>query len=342
MLLSLLDVLIGLTVVYLILSTVASLLVELIEVWLRRRGKLLANCVEEMLILGSDAGSTHDTAKALAEFYNSVHIASLFPGRAEPGTLRSGKSVPQVINGKLPSYIPPERFAAAIQSLSEIAQSEPTKQLFASIRAAASANLPLAKDGDEEQARIEQSKALAKFFEESTERFSGWYRRHVKLILLGCGLLLALLSNADTLRIATTLSNNPDLRQAVVSSTLTHLRDSQKQSWYQNCESPADPGCEEHLREEINAQLALVETLGLPLGWKDEPLLQPSRSQPEEIQAPSCRCLAWLNKAVGIVITAFAISLGAPFWFDLLNKLGSVRSAIRPQENAKTTEEKPA
>ena len=71
MLLSLLDVLIGLTVVYLILSTVASLLVELIEVWLRRRGKLLANCVEEMLILGSDTGSTQDTAKALAPALHS-------------------------------------------------------------------------------------------------------------------------------------------------------------------------------------------------------------------------------------------------------------------------------
>lgn len=37
---------------------------------------------------------------------------------------------------------------------------------------------------------------------------------------------------------------------------------------------------------------------------------------------------------LGFLLTAFAISLGAPFWFDLLNKLISLRTAVK--ENTKT------
>ncbi|NOJ96918.1 hypothetical protein HMI51_28755, partial [Corallococcus coralloides] len=31
-----------------------------------------------------------------------------------------------------------------------------------------------------------------------------------------------------------------------------------------------------------------------------------------------------------LMVTALAVSLGAPFWFDLLNRLSMVRSANRP------------
>ena len=35
----------------------------------------------------------------------------------------------------------------------------------------------------------------------------------------------------------------------------------------------------------------------------------------------------WLAKLLGLLITAFAVSLGAPFWFDTLNKFMNIRSA---------------
>jgi hypothetical protein len=41
----------------------------------------------------------------------------------------------------------------------------------------------------------------------------------------------------------------------------------------------------------------------------------------------------------GYLITAFAISLGSPFWFDLLNKLVQIRGSIRQPVNAQTTTE---
>ncbi|MBO0798326.1 MAG: hypothetical protein J2P31_05845 [Blastocatellia bacterium] len=38
----------------------------------------------------------------------------------------------------------------------------------------------------------------------------------------------------------------------------------------------------------------------------------------------------WFLKVIGIFITALAISQGAPFWFDLLNRLVTLRSTVKP------------
>ncbi|AGZ41925.1 hypothetical protein [Actinoplanes friuliensis] len=41
-------------------------------------------------------------------------------------------------------------------------------------------------------------------------------------------------------------------------------------------------------------------------------------------QEPGAR--DWLLKLLGLVLTAAAAALGAPFWFDLLNRLVNLRS----------------
>ena len=38
-----------------------------------------------------------------------------------------------------------------------------------------------------------------------------------------------------------------------------------------------------------------------------------------------------LERLVGYLATILAISLGAPFWFDLLSKFMSIRSALKPK-----------
>jgi hypothetical protein len=46
--------------------------------------------------------------------------------------------------------------------------------------------------------------------------------------------------------------------------------------------------------------------------------------------------------ALGWLITAFAVSLGAPFWFDLLNKFVNVRASGKaPEEEPKSPKEVP-
>ena len=53
----------------------------------------------------------------------------------------------------------------------------------------------------------------------------------------------------------------------------------------------------------------------------------------KELAIPSTK-LGWLQKVVGWLITGIAVSLGAPFWFDVLNKFMVVRSTVKPHEKS--------
>jgi len=76
-----------------------------------------------------------------------------------------------------------------------------------------------------------------------------------------------------------------------------------------------------------------LENLGLPIGWDTA---EANKLLSHGIVTNK---KAWTRKLIGLLITALAVSLGAPFWFDLLNKFMVVRSTIKPHE--KSPEEKP-
>jgi hypothetical protein len=68
--------------------------------------------------------------------------------------------------------------------------------------------------------------------------------------------------------------------------------------------------------------LARLDTLGLPILW------QGVRPMPGVI-------LAYMgNSLLGWIVTALAVSLGAPFWFDMLNKIMVVRATVKPHEKS--------
>ncbi|HKC66204.1 MAG TPA: hypothetical protein VKB86_21345, partial [Pyrinomonadaceae bacterium] len=76
-----------------------------------------------------------------------------------------------------------------------------------------------------------------------------------------------------------------------------------------------------------------ILSLGLPMGW--------SGGYHNTLPGKDCDCSWWDQLQwhwLGWLITAIAISLGAPFWFDLLNKFIVVRSTVKPHE--KSPEEK--
>lgn len=62
-----------------------------------------------------------------------------------------------------------------------------------------------------------------------------------------------------------------------------------------------------------------LKTLDLPIGWE-----------------PGFAFPAWpgLTTIVGWLLTAFAATLGAPFWFDVLNKVMVIRSTVKPHEKS--------
>ncbi|RPH79952.1 MAG: hypothetical protein EHM80_06530 [Nitrospiraceae bacterium] len=78
--------------------------------------------------------------------------------------------------------------------------------------------------------------------------------------------------------------------------------------------------------ERIKQMSAETEKLGLPIGWSRES--KDPKALPSDVGG-------WALKIIGLLLTAIAVSLGAPFWFDVLNKLINIRSAGKQPERAR-------
>lgn len=341
MILQLLNVLIGLTLIYLIFSTIASALFELLEGLIRQRGKLLARGIKEILRHRSP-----DVAADLRRFYEHPLINSLYEGEFSERA------------HALPSYIPPEHFARAVLMLAEDADPEAaTTDPFVQLRAFAQrlvGQRPVA-EGESQVQALEA--AIVAHFNASMDRVGGWFGRYARAVLLGIGLLLAVVANVDTIQIVSNLSMDPLLADRIADSAAQYIEQRSDQvaadadapaadaaasttgtqldaSAADAAEGAADPAPtappEHDLRSgDIAAQLELIrgnrqiaESLGLPLGW-----------QASEFQ----RCFGreasigvTLKKLVGLLLTALALSSGASFWFELLNQLVKLRTSLKP------------
>ena len=66
----------------------------------------------------------------------------------------------------------------------------------------------------------------------------------------------------------------------------------------------------------IKQNVDQLSKLGLPLGWS---------TLPED-------ATGWIKKVIGLLITTLAVSLGAPFWFDVLKNFSNLRSSGPPPD----------
>jgi hypothetical protein len=66
----------------------------------------------------------------------------------------------------------------------------------------------------------------------------------------------------------------------------------------------------------------------LPIGWTEESW--GAFSDKLGLGGAQTDPFALIRTLVGWLITAFAVTLGAPFWFDLLKSFVNIRSSGRP------------
>jgi hypothetical protein len=296
---SVLDVAVGLTLVYLLLSLACSAAGEMVASLWKIRASDLARGMRELL---------HDTngTGMVQTIYNHPLIHSLFEGSYSPNTTR-----------KLPSYIPARNFALAlISSLEAPGTTRPAG--FEKIEEALKC---LRKEAGNDVAKLRESVEL--WFNSSMDRVSGWYKRRMQVILVVLGLVLAAAINADTLVLARRLAADEALRDALVAASQEYAKS-----------APAAGQEQKQAGDRLKENLAAIRGLGLPIGW--------NRSAAEAEAADSIPDSpgGWLLKAIGWLLTALAASLGAPFWFNVLNRLNVIRASVKPP--AKEAEPKPA
>lgn len=297
-----LEVAIGLGFVYLLLSLTCSAFTELIANVMALRAHDLETGIQRLL---DDAGDS----KRTAALYKHPLIKALVQGWP----------------ANKPNYIPSHTFTLAL--FDTLIPADPTKgaKSFREVRATIS-TLPkgdlrttLLLYIDEAHGDLKAAREnVEAWFDDSMDRVSDWYRRQAQIIILVFSLLLCAALNVDTLTLANTFYRDPTLRTAVVAAA------------EQSLQEPVVTEGDTPLTQAVALRNELT-VLELPLGWAAPDL---NTADPREMPITP---QGWIQKLVGVLLTAFAVSLGAPFWFDMLKKLVGMRAADKAKDEAEAT-----
>jgi hypothetical protein len=397
-----LDLAIGLSFTYLILSLICTTVVEAWASGRRLRPKNLQRAIHLLLGAGKPSKKSAPPAESLVgRFYAHPLIKALAPA------------------GRHPSYIAPAIFSKVVQEVirEDAARAEkgaapeddaPLSKFLADwkpagdaegaqVKAALAATLRGAKDATEENQRIQG------WFNATMERSTGWYKRDSQLHSAVIALLLTVMVNADTLQMAERLWTNPTLRAAVLEAAKERSKNPPVGLAYPDPDNPEPTTPVAAPSDELLTD-AERKALADLTGWSEEfrgfnrrvaetrvrarfgedtaKCVQARRKlesgtcvckKPQDVapceeasklvETPCCKAvfeelhsgrndasfpgrafftnpgitwdwLLWLLSlhTAGWLLTAAAVSLGAPFWFQQLQRLMKLRGAGVPQE----------
>jgi hypothetical protein len=348
----LMDVLIGLALVYLVMAVLCSGVNEMLAQKFSRRGRFLREGLMNML----------GDRSTYLQLVNHSIVASFY--RDVPGKPRN------------PSYLPPAHFAqalfdvmrmkaAVIQAPLEDGDGKPLANKDALVaqalagrdaepltlenlrRAAivcrdygypaAAALVPLLDGANGNLATAQKN--VEDWFDSTMDRVSGWYKLHAQKTLLAIGIVAAVLLNVDSIEILRRLAASDQLRTSLA-ATAAKVVETRQIGGVSVPVAAGDRNLDEKELREFAAGLKSLQDQGLPVGFAclaqaDADLRQVAGDCLAKLKA--LKTDSWFLKILGWLITAFAVTLGAPYWFDLLGKLISLRGGgPKPVKSAKS------
>jgi hypothetical protein len=367
-----LEVAIGLAMVFALVSTICTAVRELIESWLKTRASYLEYGIRQLLNDPQARGIARDV-------FDHPLVSGLYIGNYEKtGEQKSpaGGSENNAANDEppkrkwnarnknLPSYIPSASFAKALidvvargpagditvdtssqpitlarvrGNLAHIDNPHLQRALLSALDAA---------EGDLNRLRTN----IEAWYDSAMDRVSGWYKRTTQKMLFFIALAVAIVLNVNTITIADYLFRHDAERTALVA----------------NIQAPSTDATQQKLTiDEANEKLS---GMGLPIGWPETSYVEglgaprtraellrlkiapcerntdtaarhacaENAAQEVVTHSPGYEIFLW--SLVGWLLTACAATLGAPFWFDVLSKFMTVRSTFKPREEEKKKE----
>jgi hypothetical protein len=276
------DIAIGLILMYLVLSMLATVINEFIATKLKLRASTLRDGLAQIL----------DNPTLKDQFYKHGLVAtgnSAVGGDDSHVSYMSGRTFALAVLGSLDPTKPLPGFDDIKDMVVKLPPSKIRDTLLAQLTTA---------NGDLEKLRDN----LARAFDAMMDRVTGIYKRYLKWISLAVGIVLAVVMNADTIKVGTALWNDASLRAQMVETARS----------FKTPDAPAGGNVNVSVVTKA-IQDAETDLRPLPVGWPDTPKLTSFG--------------AWVMKIVGLLLTGLALSLGAPFWFDLLSKFMNLRGA---------------
>ena len=382
-----LDVTIGLVLIFLLYSLLITTVNEGIATALSLRARMLRNAIRDHMLSNASTDTRWQSIrKGIREVFSEIGV--IVVGRRKKSKIKMGdhffdhpiiKNYSATRVFSLPSYIPTENFSTILidllrkdfdqklpqiieykveQSGSREQENEITEDLSLSTdlvkikevldyygrHYAGTKSTPQGSVLEKETWRILQLRLkesgyqwerfiahLETWFDDTMNRVSGWYKRQTQIILFLLSLLLAAVLNVDSIEIAKKLSKDKEARAKVTALAIQAI-DTYKDDPRVKKTNKTDSA---DLISDADAQQAFTE-----YKRKLDSLVQQTKAEMEE--ADNILALGWKNKSgdhksltfyegaskcFGFLLTALALCLGAPFWFDLLNKLVRIRGA---------------
>lgn len=300
-----LEVGIGLALVYFILSLICQSINEWFASRLGMRAKSLEKAIRKLF----------NDPKKTEQFYSHSLITSLMDGERRPSYIPA-----KTFSRVLLDMITPSSAAEGITgirgmkgAISQLSESEIKGALLCFFNATQENLAQVRKD-------------IEDWYDSAMERVSGWYKRKIQWIILGISLGISGLLNADSFTIVNTLWRDDVLRASIVASA------------QKSVENPPSFDQDTSPRS-IDELYTDLQKLNLPIGWvgRDNPraLKDDPRAVPDDFRS-------WVYKVIGIVVTALAASQGAGFWFDLMKKFVDLRGVgKKPEEEEVKKDKKP-
>ena len=323
-----LDLVVGMIFIYFLLSIISSSAVEMILTLVNARAKLL----EEWLYTIFNKPVQGTEIKLGQAIMDHCSVTAL-----------SGK-------GKSPSYIDAKNFTSALLEKITFDPNDPDniatdfnalitkikntdllptelKRIFIAYAYEAVDSYERVTNKTISAFEIFRSK-IEDWYNSSMDRLTGnLKRKYSRPFTFWVATVTVLLLNADSINIAKYLYSNPDARAKVISQAYSIATDStqmfnKKLVTLSNTNDTTVPQLKATLQNGLNtineAKAMLNENL--PFGWTADyfTTLFPTANFWSGI-------LSLLAKITGLIATILAIMLGAPFWFDLLNKITNLR-----------------
>ena len=167
------------------------------------------------------------------------------------------------------------------------------------------------------------------WFNQAMDRVGGWYKRWTQFVLVIIAFIVVGVANVDTIALVKRFNRDNTLRASIVSVA-------EKVT----APSAGNPTTDTKARDEL---FKAADSLKLPLGWvvNTPPNETPEQKEYRLEQVPEDG-LGWAVKICGLLISILAVSQGAPFWFDTLNKFVNLRGAGTPPGEPKKSAPQPA
>jgi hypothetical protein len=325
-----LDLILGIIFIYFLLSIISSSVVEIVMTVKRTRAKVLS----EWLLRIFDTQITNangQLSKLGQEIMDHCALTALSK------------------NGKAPSYIDAKNFTSAL--LDKIIQHSSTqnptdfKGIITALDTTTALSAELRKtfllfayeaQDTFDAVSVRTTGAIEAFrgklenwYDTNMDRITGTMKSdYTRWYTMTTAIVITLVLNADTITIARHLYGNDEARAAIAAKAYETGTDKKIKAEMDSLQQAAGKDTAtfrtlQELETAVNAKLQTINTAkaaldeSIPVGW-NKAEFSASRQWWEWP-------LFMLLKLAGLTLTALAIMMGAPFWFDVLNKISNIR-----------------